>query len=186
MHWPEVAQSFCAVKRTHPQYGWDFPGEVPEKPEDPGTAHIAYPGIPLESTAGMPQALPSRSGSGEDLSEPILELPAVLGVCLRRMHAREREKRERQRERGRRAREGEGSRPGRETRQRKKRNMTWCKPDLPSTVEAVLPSKQEKEGTKTRAGPKRRNGEEEGGRGEKKNRKPRPHSPENGEETRTP
>ena len=44
--------------RPHPQYGWDFPEEIPEKfRKDPGNALRAFPGIPLESTAGMPQAL---------------------------------------------------------------------------------------------------------------------------------
>ena len=42
----------------HPQYGWDFPEEIPEKfRKDPGDALRAFPGISLESTAGMPQAL---------------------------------------------------------------------------------------------------------------------------------
>ena len=42
----------------HPQYGWDFPEEIPEKfRKDPGNALRAFPGISLESTAGMPQAL---------------------------------------------------------------------------------------------------------------------------------
>ena len=42
----------------HPQYGWDFPEEIPEKfRKDPGNALRAFPGIPLESTAGMPQTL---------------------------------------------------------------------------------------------------------------------------------
>ena len=37
----------------HPQYGWDFPEEIPEKfRKDPGNALRAFPGIPLESTAG--------------------------------------------------------------------------------------------------------------------------------------
>ena len=40
------------------QYGWDFPEEIPEEfRKDPGNALRAFPGIPLESTAGMPQAL---------------------------------------------------------------------------------------------------------------------------------
>ena len=44
--------------RPHPQYGWDFPEEIPEKfRKDPGNALRAFPGIPLESTAGIPQAL---------------------------------------------------------------------------------------------------------------------------------
>ena len=42
----------------HPQYGWDFPEEIPEKFwKDPGNALRAFPGIPVESTAGMPQTL---------------------------------------------------------------------------------------------------------------------------------
>ena len=42
----------------HPQYGWDFPEEIPEKfRKDPGNALRAFPGISLESTAGMPQTL---------------------------------------------------------------------------------------------------------------------------------
>ena len=42
----------------YPQYGWDFPEEIPEKfRKDPGNALRAFPGIPLESTAGIPQAL---------------------------------------------------------------------------------------------------------------------------------
>ena len=41
-----------------PQYGWDFPEEIPEKiPKDPGNALRAFPGISLKSTAGMPQTL---------------------------------------------------------------------------------------------------------------------------------
>ena len=41
-----------------PQYGWDFPEEIPEKfRKDPGNALRAFPGIPVESTAGMPQTL---------------------------------------------------------------------------------------------------------------------------------
>ena len=43
---------------TYPQYDWDFPEEIPEKfRKDPGNALRAFPGISLESTAGMPQAL---------------------------------------------------------------------------------------------------------------------------------
>ena len=42
----------------YPQYGWDFPEEIPEKfRKDPGNALRAFPGIPFESTAGMPQIL---------------------------------------------------------------------------------------------------------------------------------
>ena len=43
---------------AYPQYGWDFPEEIPEKlRKDPGNALSAFPGISLESTAGMPQTL---------------------------------------------------------------------------------------------------------------------------------
>ena len=35
--------------------GWDFPEEIPG--EVPGNALRAFPGIPLESTAGVPQTL---------------------------------------------------------------------------------------------------------------------------------
>ena len=42
----------------YPQYGWDFPEEIPEKfRKDPGNALRAFPGISLESTAGMAQTL---------------------------------------------------------------------------------------------------------------------------------
>ena len=38
--------------------GWDFPEEIPEKlRKDPGNALRVFPGIPLESTAGIPQTL---------------------------------------------------------------------------------------------------------------------------------
>ena len=40
------------------RYGWHFPEEIPEKfRKDPGNALRAFPGIPVESTAGMPQTL---------------------------------------------------------------------------------------------------------------------------------
>ena len=46
------------VTGPYPQYGWDFPEEIPEKFwKDPGNALRAFPGIPLESTAGIPQTL---------------------------------------------------------------------------------------------------------------------------------
>ena len=74
--------------------------------KDPGDALRAFPGIPVKSAAGIPQALylkafeasrafpasspPStagsasffRSGSGEGLSELVMEFPAVLRVSL--------------------------------------------------------------------------------------------------------
>ena len=46
------------VSGSYPQYGWDFPEEIPEKfRKEPGNALRAFPGISLESTTGMPQAL---------------------------------------------------------------------------------------------------------------------------------
>ena len=42
--------------RPHPQYGWDFPEGIPEE-FFPGNALRAFPGILVESTAGMPQTL---------------------------------------------------------------------------------------------------------------------------------
>ena len=46
------------VVGPYPQYGWDFPEEIPEEiRKDPGNALRAFPGIPVESTAGMPQTL---------------------------------------------------------------------------------------------------------------------------------
>ena len=62
---PEVKPSFVgsltpsdASCGPYPQYGWDFPEEIPEKfRKDPGNALRAFPGSSLESTAGMPQTL---------------------------------------------------------------------------------------------------------------------------------
>ena len=196
MHLPKVAQPFRAVNGPHPQYWLGLSGRsVGINRKDPENALIAYPGIPLESAAGMPQSLqfkayeasraspefspPSTAGdtsliissSGEGLSEPVMELQAVLGVFLSLTHARkrERERRERERERERRAREGEGSRPG----QREKKRRETCHGASRTCLRRSKPSchaSAKKEGTKTRAGPKSRKGEEEGGRGEKKNR----------------
>ena len=46
------------LRGPYPQYGWDFPEEIPEKfRKDPGNALRAFAGISLESTAGMPQTL---------------------------------------------------------------------------------------------------------------------------------
>ena len=74
--------------------------------KDPGNALRAFPGIPPKSTAGIPKPYNSRhlkapehfqnslppvrlrallffrSGSGEGLSESVMEFPAVLGVFL--------------------------------------------------------------------------------------------------------
>ena len=52
-----IVSQYRAI-RPHPQYGWDFPEEIPEKfRKDPGSALRAFPGIPLESTAGIPRRL---------------------------------------------------------------------------------------------------------------------------------
>ena len=90
-----------------PPVCWDFPEEIPEEfRKDPGNALRAFPGIRLKSTAGIPKPYNSRHlrlpehfqnslppstagdasffriGSGEGLSEPLMEFPAVLGVFL--------------------------------------------------------------------------------------------------------
>ena len=55
-----MSNLLCVVDRQngpYPQYGWDFPGEVPENRKDPGNALRAFPATSLESTAGKPQAL---------------------------------------------------------------------------------------------------------------------------------
>ena len=42
----------------HPQYGWAFPEAIPEKfRKDPKNALRAFPGIPIESTAGIPSPI---------------------------------------------------------------------------------------------------------------------------------
>ena len=47
-----------ASNGPYPQYSCDFPEDIPEKfRKDPGNALRAFPGISLESTAGMPQTL---------------------------------------------------------------------------------------------------------------------------------
>ena len=95
----------------YPQYSWDFPEEIPEKfrnfprkrshclserflefpsrvllgsPKPYKTRHLRLPEhfqnyLP-PSTAGGASFF--RSGSGEGLSEPVVEFPAVLGVFL--------------------------------------------------------------------------------------------------------
>ena len=46
------------VAGPYPQYGWHFPEEIPEQfRKDPRNALRAFPGISVESTAGMPQTL---------------------------------------------------------------------------------------------------------------------------------
>ena len=91
----------------YPQYGWDFPEEIPEElRKDPGNALRSFPGIPSRVRLGslkpynsrhlrLPEhfqnSLPPstagdasffRFGSGEGLSELVMEFPAVLGVFL--------------------------------------------------------------------------------------------------------
>ena len=91
----------------HTQYDWDFLEEIPEKiPERPRNTLRAFPGIPLKSTAGIPNSYHSRhlkapehfqnslppstagdacffrSGSGEGLSEPVMEFLALLGFLM--------------------------------------------------------------------------------------------------------
>ena len=57
--------AMCCTDRPHPQYGRDFPEEIPEKfRKDPGNALRAFPGIPLESTAGIPQTLQFKAFEG--------------------------------------------------------------------------------------------------------------------------
>ena len=52
--WSDESSGVCK-SGPHPQYGWDFPEEIPEKfRKDPGNALRAFPGIPVKSTAGMP------------------------------------------------------------------------------------------------------------------------------------
>ena len=49
----------------YPQYGWDFPEEFRKSSgKTPGNALRAFPGIPLESTAGMPQTLQFKAFEG--------------------------------------------------------------------------------------------------------------------------
>ena len=57
-HVPSLSLLSLEFFGPYPQYGWHFPEEIPEKfRKDPGNALRAFPGIPLESTAGMPQTL---------------------------------------------------------------------------------------------------------------------------------
>ena len=55
---PCSGQHDSLVSGPHRQYGWDFPERIPEKfRKDSGNALREFPGIPLESTAGIPPAL---------------------------------------------------------------------------------------------------------------------------------
>ena len=67
----------------HPQYGWDFPEEIPEKiRKDPGNALRAFPGIPLESTAGMPQIQKFKAFEASRAFPEIISPPVRLGTPL--------------------------------------------------------------------------------------------------------
>ena len=99
------------INVPYPQYGWNLPEEIPENfRKDSGNALRAFPGIPLESTAGTPKPYNSRhlkppehfqnclppstsrgasffrSGSGEGLSELVMEFLAVLRVSLNEVY----------------------------------------------------------------------------------------------------
>ena len=68
-----------AENGPYPQYGWDFPEEIPERPRN---ALRAFPGIPLESTAGIPQALKFKAFEGSrafpEFSPPQVQLRTPL------------------------------------------------------------------------------------------------------------
>ena len=67
----------------HPQYGWDFPERTPEKfRKDPGNALRAFPGIPLESTAGIPQTLQFKAFEGSRAFPEFSPPPVRLGTLL--------------------------------------------------------------------------------------------------------
>ena len=110
------------------------------------------------------------------------------------MHARERERKKKERERDREGKKETGQgrgEPTRREREKRRRDRAQTKQMLSRTCldQALRSCRQEhrRKRKRTQAGPERRKGEEEGGRGEKKKqtRKPRPQRPENGEE-RTP
>ena len=85
---------------TYPQYSWDFPEEIPELFfwKDLRNALRVFPGIPLESTAGIPQThnsrrlrLPEHVQNSlvfvqkrfiRGLSDLVMEFPAVLRASL--------------------------------------------------------------------------------------------------------
>ena len=55
---PQKTISIPETTGPYPLYGWAFLEEIPEKfRKDPGNALRAFPGIPLTSTAGIPQTL---------------------------------------------------------------------------------------------------------------------------------
>ena len=89
----------------YPQYGWDFPEEIPEKfrkdlserfLEFPSRVRLGYPKpynsrhlrLPERFQNSLPPSMAGdasffRIGSGEGLSELVMEFPAVLGAFLR-------------------------------------------------------------------------------------------------------
>ena len=96
----------------YPQYGWDFPEEIPEKfrknsEKTPETLSERFLEFPSRVRLGCPKPYNSRHlrlpercqnslppstagdvsffriGSGEGLSELVMEFPAVLGAFLR-------------------------------------------------------------------------------------------------------
>ena len=67
----------------YPQYGWDFPEEIPEKfRKDPGNALRAFPGIPVESTAGIPQTLQLKAFEASRAFPEFSQPPVRLGAFL--------------------------------------------------------------------------------------------------------
>ena len=67
----------------YPQYGWDFPEEIPEEfRKDPGNALRAFPGIPLTSTAGMPQTLQLKAFEASRAFPEFSPPPVRLGMPL--------------------------------------------------------------------------------------------------------
>ena len=83
----------------YPQYGWDFPEEIPEKSgetmetlserflEFPSPYNSRHLKLPERFQTSLPPSTArdasfSRIGSGEGLSELVMEFPAVLGVFL--------------------------------------------------------------------------------------------------------
>ena len=78
-----LAYENAAVNRPYPQYGWDFPEELPEKfRKDPGNALRAFPGIPLDSTAGIPQALSFKAFEASRAFPELSPPPVRLGTPL--------------------------------------------------------------------------------------------------------
>ena len=67
----------------YPQYGWDFPEEIPEKfRKDPGNALRAFPGIPHREYGWDPQSPIIEGIWGFQSISRILSLPVRLGTPL--------------------------------------------------------------------------------------------------------